>query len=849
MRKLLLALLAACPVWAQVAKKQLTEADYSLWHTLEQEQLSEDGNWVSYSFTYASGKDTLFVKHTQKARAYTFAGGTDGRFTANNHFVYRGGDGAVVVVNLKTGTSIKHPNIGNYKLVLQSGLLVMHENSGSAAGDLLVVTMDGKVLKRIPRTTLFLVSPVGDQVVCDYDGQLLLLDLNHLDHPILIESKPQQYHSAVWQSNGASMAYLTNGTDAYVGFYQLAEKKRFIFDKKQFVDFPIDGELYNASVTELSISDDGQRVFFGVKPKQIAVDNGGVQVWNTADKLPFPRKLAINSWKDRAKLAVWQPITQQFRMVTSVNFPYQELLPGQQLALVYDPMAHEPQFDYDAPVDFYLQDVVTGEQRLVLEKQSPDRTKMGVSTQGDYIAYFKDKDWWIYDIKRDIHRNLTGSLGHSFVDHSYDRSGDERVWSVAGWTANDDAVLVYDAYDIWSLKTDGSSAVRLTKGKEEGIVFRLVLQKDYKTIDLPTDKAVDLTKGIVLKAVSPDKSGYFSWNSKSGAQPIVFEQNRISGYKRTNTGVSIFIREHYHLSPQLIVKQLSGKFKVIGQSNEQQKYYTWGFSKRFVYENSKGQPLRGALFYPAGYDASKSYPMVVYIYEHLSQYYNQYVNPTLQNEDGFNISNLTTQGYFVLLPDIAYEEGKPGVSAVDCVTAAVNEVLAHELVDKKRIGLVGHSFGGYETNFIVTQTNIFAAAISGAGFADSISCYLSVGDGNLKQETWRYEFNQLRMGVPLFDDFDRYLQNSPVTFAPEVNTPLLLWAGTKDNSVNYRQSLEFHLALRRLGKPNIFLLYEGGGHGLIKAEHQMDLTRRMSEWWDYYLKGTPKSDWFTPDTI
>ena len=142
MKKLLLILLAACPVWAQVAKKQLTEADYSLWHTLEQEQLSEDGNWVSYSFTYASGKDTLFVKHTQKAKAYTFAGGTDGRFAANNHFVYRGGDGAVIVVNLKTGTSIKHSNIGNYKLALQNGMLVMHENSGTAAGDLLVVAMD-----------------------------------------------------------------------------------------------------------------------------------------------------------------------------------------------------------------------------------------------------------------------------------------------------------------------------------------------------------------------------------------------------------------------------------------------------------------------------------------------------------------------------------------------------------------------------------------------------------------------------------------------------------------------------------------------------------------------------------
>jgi dipeptidyl aminopeptidase/acylaminoacyl peptidase len=847
MKKLLLILLAACPVWAQVAKKQLTEADYSLWHTLEQEQLSEDGNWVSYSFTYASGKDTLFVKHTQKAKAYTFAGGTDGRFAANNHFVYRGGDGAVVVVNLKTGTSIKHPNIGNYKLALHSGLLVMHENSGTAAGDLLVVTMDGKVLKRIPRTTLFLVSPVGDQVLCDYDGQLLLLDLNHLDQPILIESKSQQYHSAVWQSNGASVAYLTNGPDAYVGYYQLAEKKHFIFDKKQFVDFPKDGELYNASVTELSISDDGQRVFFGVKPKQVALDNGGVQVWNTKDKIFYPQRVIVKDWGDHPKLVVWFPMLEQFKMITDTKFPYFTILPKQKLALVHNPGDNEPQFDRDAPIDLYLQDITTGQRRLFLSKFSVDHNKISFSPGGKYIVYFKDQHWWLYNLESAVHSNLSKPIGQSFIDENHDRSGERKVFGIAGWCNNDDAFLVYDSYDIWSLKTDGSGTTRLTKGREEGTVFRIVPKRVYEAIDSHSDNVLDLNIGLILKAVSPSKSGYFNWNPKNGAKPIFFENNRISAIKKTANGVYAFLREHYHLSPQLLVQHPGGKPQLVCQSNVQQQHYIWGFSKRIAYENSKGQPLNGALFYPAGYNANKSYPMVVHIYERQSYLYNEYVNPSLRNEVGFNISNLTSQGYFVLLPDIAYREGETGQSAVECVTAAVNEVLAHESVDKKRIGLVGHSFGGYETSFIVTQTNLFAAAISGSGFNDFISSYLSVGLNNKKQDCWRYEYSQIRMGVPLYEAFDQYLQNSPVTFAARVSTPFLLWSGTNDSSIDYRQSLEFHLALRRLGKPNILLLYEGGGHGLTNAEHQMDLTRRMSQWWDYYLKGGLKPGWFSPD--
>jgi dipeptidyl aminopeptidase/acylaminoacyl peptidase len=307
--------------------------------------------------------------------------------------------------------------------------------------------------------------------------------------------------------------------------------------------------------------------------------------------------------------------------------------------------------------------------------------------------------------------------------------------------------------------------------------------------------------------------------------------------------------EHYHLSPQLGVKFKDRKEKILYRSNTQQKHFQWGFSKLITYENSKGQVLNGALFYPAGYDADKNYPMVVYIYERVSDVYKQYINPSLLNQDGFNISNLTTQGYFVFLPDIAYKEGEPGNSALDCVTAAVNEVLAHESVDPNRLGLFGHSFGGYEVNFIVTQSNMFAAVISSSGMSDNITNYLSVCWNIKKPNGWRYEFNQSRMGISLFDGLQKYLDDSPIMFANQVQTPVLLWSGDSDRQVNYTQSLEFHLALRRLQKPNILLLYEGENHTIMRKENQLDLTHRTQEWFDYYLKGARKPDWFTPDRL
>lgn len=838
MKKWLFVVLAACPIWAQVPKKQLTEADYILWSTLEQEQLSDDGRWACYTLTYESGTDTLFVKNTKTAKLYSFAGGTEGRFAADSHFVFHGGDGVAVLVNLTSGSKMQYPNISHYSLALGGRLLVLLENAGATAGDLLVVAMDGKVLKRIPKATLFSLNPAGDQLVCDYEGQLLLLDLNRLDHPQLIDSKRQKYHAAVWQANGASLAYLTEGQEAYVGFYHLADKKHHIFDRAQFEAFPKEAELYDASVTELMVSDDGRRVFFGVKPKEPPTDNKGVQVWNTSDKVLYPRRIDLKGWTGVPKLAVWFPEQQSFRMVTDIRFPHQQLLPGQEFALVYNPIENEPQFDRDAPVDYYLQDIATGEQKRVLENQSTDVSMMGISNMGYYIAYFKEKQWWVYNIKAGTHRNLTSRTGHSFTDEKYDRSGEGRVRGIAGWTTHDNELLVYDSYDIWLLNTDGSGAERLTRGRENGIVYRVA-----------SVGVVDLKQGVLLKAVSETKSGYFTLDNKKGLQKIVFELNRIGGIIRSSNGVYVYIREHYHLPPEVVVQFASAKAKVLYQSNPQQQNYQWGFSKLISFENSKGQLLNGALFYPAGYDPDKSYPMVVYIYERQSDAYKEYVNPSLLNQDGFNISNLTTQGYFVLLPDIAYKEGVTGQSAVDCVTSAVAEVLAHEPVDRKRVGLIGHSFGGYETSFIVTQTNLFAATISGAGFNDFVSSYLSVGLSNMRQDCWRYESSQLRMGTPLFDQFNQYLQNSPITFAAQVQTPFLLWAGTNDGSIDYRQSLEFHLALRRLGKPNILLLYEGGGHALMKREYQVDLAHRMIQWWDYYLKDEKKPDWFTPDQL
>lgn len=850
----LFCLISTCPVLGQVSQRPLSEADYKLWSTMEVEQLSDAGNWASYSLHYESGNDTLFVKHTKNLKTYALAGGTNGRFAKERLFVCQGKEGQLILTKLTDGKQEVFENVSSYDISRDGSYLILLQKATNGKQDLTIKDLQGKHDEVLMDTNAYSYNAKANAVIFDSGEQLLLMSLDKPFIKNVIANVPGcTYSDFVWQKNGESVTYFTHDKVVGMALYKIKEGELYKFDPRQFASFPKDTEIYNDSSNALTISDDGSKVFFGVMPDEVADDANGVQVWNTADKSLYPERRKIKGYKATCKLAVWYPVKNSFRMLTDTVLPQIMLTGDQNHALLFNPKGNEPQFDYSAPIDFYLLNIETGEQELILRNQSYDLYKLSVSGTGRFVAYFKEKHWWVYDIVAHTHRNLTQKLDVSMEDENFDHSGPIDACGIGGWTLNDDAVLLYDNYDVWVVKTDGSSYKRLTDGRKDHIRYRLISESGqndtFTNFSWSQKRNYSLAEGLLLQAKSYSKSGYFKWNNKNGLHPLVFNSNRVNSIRISKINdVCIYSEEHYHQPPKLIV-QNKNDTRLLFQSNLQQQKYQWGFSKVITFENAKGEVLKGALFYPAGYTPDKSYPMVVHIYERQTELYNQYVNPTVLNNDGFNITNFTTKGYFVLLPDIDKEEGNTGRSALDCVTSAVNEVLAHEVVDSKRIGLLGHSFGGYQTNFIITQTNVFAAALSGAAVSDIISDYLYVAWNISKPNGWRYEYQQASMGVSLFDDYETYIKNSPITYAKQIQTPLLLWAGDNDRQIHYYQSLELHMALRRLQKPNILLLYEGDGHTLQRKEHKVDLTHRTQEWFDYYLKAVTKPDWFATDKL
>ena len=324
----------------------------------------------------------------------------------------------------------------------------------------------------------------------------------------------------------------------------------------------------------------------------------------------------------------------------------------------------------------------------------------------------------------------------------------------------------------------------MSYGKEAGINFRF----DNVSVSSPvranysgvTAASFNLAKPIILKGIetATTNSGYylldFQYDIKRLTSGDYATKNLLLS---KNSNAFVYLEQNFSQSPTLIFKEKhNSKVNILAVSNTHQKNFEWGQSKMIHYNNKK-ENLNAALFYPAGYVSGKTYPMIVYIYSIVSEAKNEYVNPSMQNVMGFNISNFISKGYFVLLPDITYEIGNTGISAKDCVSAAVEKVLTMGLIDPKKIGLIGHSFGGYETNFIITQTDIFAAAISGSSVSDNISHYFTINTNSNVGESWRYESQQYRMGKSFYEDKDAYFKNSPILHADNIKTPILTWQG------------------------------------------------------------------------
>jgi dipeptidyl aminopeptidase/acylaminoacyl peptidase/peroxiredoxin len=492
--------------------------------------------------------------------------------------------------------------------------------------------------------------------------------------------------------------------------------------------------------------------------------------------------------------------------------------------------------------DQWLINARTGERTQVLEKH---RGRVSSSPGGKYLMWFdKDYHWISMNVATGERRDLTGNLHVPFHRWDDDHPSPDSAYGVAGWAENDSAVLIYDEYDVWKVSPKSGRAVCVTDGYGREHRLQLRLQR------LPgPDDSIWVADEMMLSARDLESmaTGFYADSLRRSQKPakLWMVDKAISGLTRPPKSTRLFFnlstfREYGDL---WTAKADFTGHKKLTDVNPQQDEYRWGNAELVNWTDGNGDKRTGVLVKPDGFDPQKKYPMMVYFYEKLSQNLHRYVAPTPGTSP--NAAYYVSNGYLWFMPDIVYEIGYPGPSCVKCVVSGVQHLIQQGFVDKDAVGAAGHSWGGYQTAFLVTRTNIFKAVESGAPVSNMLSAYGGIRYDSGMSRQFQYEQTQSRIGGTPWEYPLRYTENSPIHFADRVQTPVLILHNDKDGAVPWTQGIEYFVALKRLGKEAYLFNYNGEPHGLRKAANKRDWTRRMAEYFDHHLRGAKVPDWMT----
>ncbi|MEO7085408.1 MAG: prolyl oligopeptidase family serine peptidase [Gemmatimonadaceae bacterium] len=490
---------------------------------------------------------------------------------------------------------------------------------------------------------------------------------------------------------------------------------------------------------------------------------------------------------------------------------------------------------------------------------------MGNSPDGKWFLYLKNKKVMAYNTETGTTAAIANGDKISFLDAADDHPYEVPIYGVAGWSKDGKSVILNHKFDLYSVPLDGGKVTNLTGGvgDQNQIRFRLVrLDRAgggrggrgggggggaFGGAGAEEDEGVDLSKPLLLSAYGEwtKKSGYYTLAPGAKPTPLIYDDEDIGGaVKAEKADKVIFTRQTFKESPDYWLSSTSfASPKKVTDANPFINEYKWGSRVLVDFKNGKGQHLQGTLTLPANYEAGKKYPMLVYFYELLSNTHHQFAMPVYDDRPHF--AEYASDGYLVFEPDIVYETGKPGSSALDCVTSGVKKVIEMGYADPKHIGIQGHSWGGYETSYILTRSNMFAAVVTGAPPVNLVSFYDETypGTGTLQQGI--VEVGQVRMGTNPFDNLQLFEDQSALYHVRDITTPFMILHGTADNAVDWHQGLELYGAARRWGKQVILLSYPGEPHHLAKKENQKDFQERMKQFFDHYLKDAPAPKWMT----
>ncbi len=573
-------------------------------------------------------------------------------------------------------------------------------------------------------------------------------------------------------------------------------------------------------------------------------DLPGVQIWHTKDIDLFPAQGRFGGG-NRTLLAIWRLDEDRVSVVGSDFERNPQLLRGWETALEDTDEPYPWGAMFGRPYrDVWAVDTRSGERRRIFTRVRYE----WASTGGGWMVRWDGSAYHSLNLRTGEEYDLTSSVDAEFGNVEYDTPTDVTPpvgFGPAGWLEDDAALLLYDKYDIWRIEPDGSNPTRLTRGAETGIAYRMTGLIPDDDEDVP---GIDPASRPYLSLYNEktEERGYARFNRGWGsAETLILEHASVGGLTRADSAdVMLYRVTAFDDPPDYFVAgpDLSDPVQVT-EINPFIDEVAWGRAELVDFVSEAGRDLQFVLLYPAGYEPGTAVPTIVYTYEILSPQMHSFRVP--RETDYYNYTAWNQNGYAVLLPDIVYRARDPGVSAIESVRAAVAKAVEMGVTDPDAVGLIGHSWGGYQATYLPTRTDIFAASVAGAPITNFVSFMgaLHWGPGIAEVDHW--ETGQARMEVPFWEDPEAHRRNSPIHEVHNMETPLLLAFGDDDGVVDFDQGTEFYNFARRAGKQMVLLVYEGEGHGFGQEANQKDYHRRILEWFGHYLKGEPAPKWIT----
>jgi len=604
-------------------------------------------------------------------------------------------------------------------------------------------------------------------------------------------------------------------------------------------------------------SGDGMKVYLGTAHKIIKEEEDTlldeekpkVDVWNWKDDLlQTQQKVQLKNEEKKTYLAVYHIEKERFiQLADTLVRTVRTLHKGNgdvALGLTSLPYDRQSSWDSERFMDVYIIDLNTGEKELILKKKSYN---IQLSPHGKYLMWYEttDSSWYAHDIKEDKLISLTRDIPVNFYNEKFDMAFAPYPHGRAGWTDEDRFVLIYDRFDIWKIDVAGNNIpLNLTNefGRKNEIRFR------YQRIDRD-EYFIDPGKPMFLHGLSEKtkETGFFQASALLSDDPVQMVYGKwyySSPVKAKNAEKIIWRKGSFKVYPELYCSDVNIKDqRKISNTNPQAGEYLWGDAKLVHWISFDNEQLDGILYTPENLDPGKKYPMLVYFYEKRSSTLYQHSVPR-PSSSTINIPYCVSNGYIVFVPDINYKIGYPGQSAYNAVVSGTMAMAnTYPFINIDRMAIQGQSWGGYQVAYLITQTNLYAAAMSGAPVSNMTSAYGGIRWGSGKSRMFQYEESQSRIGGTLWERTNLYLENSPLFHVPKIETPVLIMHNDKDGAVPWYQGIEFFVALRRLDKPSWLLVYNDEQHNLTKWPNRIDLSIRMMQFFDHYLKDEPAPEW------